>query len=105
MYIAGRQFPVKLYQTIQPQEDYLDSAIVTIFQIHTEQPDGDILTFLTGQEEIEAVEKLIIEHAKLLPVTAKKVLIKYIYIFTYINYNHFYLFIYNYLYIYINMIS
>lgn len=48
MYIAGRQFPVKLYQTIQPQEDYLDSAIVTIFQIHTEQPDGDILTFLTG---------------------------------------------------------
>ena len=49
MYIAGRQFPVKLYQTIQPQEDYLDSAIVTIFQIHTEQPDGDILTFLTGK--------------------------------------------------------
>ncbi|KAL6598776.1 P-loop containing nucleoside triphosphate hydrolase protein [Neocallimastix sp. 'constans'] len=74
MYIAGRQFPVKLYQTIQPQEDYLDSAIVTIFQIHTEQPDGDILTFLTGQEEIEAVEKLIIEHAKLLPVTAKKLI-------------------------------
>jgi len=84
MYIAGRQFPVKLYQTIQPQEDYLDSAIVTIFQIHTEQPDGDILTFLTGQEEIEAVEKLIIEHAKLLPVTAKKVLIKYIYIYLHI---------------------
>ncbi|ORX41484.1 hypothetical protein BCR36DRAFT_180815 [Piromyces finnis] len=74
MYIAGRQFPVKLYQTIQPQEDYLDSAIVTIFQIHTEQPNGDILTFLTGQEEIEAVEKLIIEHAKLLPVTAKKLI-------------------------------
>jgi HrpA-like RNA helicase len=28
-------------------------------QIHTDQPPGDILVFLTGQEEIEALARLI----------------------------------------------
>ncbi|KAE8661449.1 RNA helicase family protein isoform 2 [Hibiscus syriacus] len=50
-----------------PQTDYLDSAIVTIFQIHSEEAPGDILVFLTGQEEIESVEKQIHENLQRLP--------------------------------------
>jgi len=37
----------------------LDAAIVTALQIHVQQPCGDILIFLTGQEEIEAAEELL----------------------------------------------
>lgn len=50
MYVSGRLFPVKVYNTIEPQSDYLDAALVTIFQIHMRRPKGDILVFLTGME-------------------------------------------------------
>ena len=44
----------------EPQTDYLDAALVTILQVHQEQPlPGDILVFLTGQDEIESLEKLL----------------------------------------------
>ena len=37
----------------------LESAIRTAVQIHVCEPPGDILVFLTGEEEIEkAVEKI-----------------------------------------------
>ena len=35
------------------QADYLHAAVVTTLQIHVTQPPGDVLIFLTGQEEIE----------------------------------------------------
>ena len=36
-----------------PEADYLDACVVSVFQIHLTQPTGDVLIFLTGQEEIE----------------------------------------------------
>src|SRR5690242_16270687 len=48
LYIAGRQFPVTILHSTEPQSDYLDAAVVATFQIHMEQPPGDILVFLTG---------------------------------------------------------
>ncbi len=33
--------------------------MVTTLQIHVSQPAGDVLIFLTGQEEIEACEELL----------------------------------------------
>lgn len=41
------------------QANYLDAAVITALQIHATQPAGDILIFLTGQEEIEAAEELL----------------------------------------------
>lgn len=41
------------------QADYLHAAVVTTLQIHVSQPPGDVLIFLTGQEEIEAAEELL----------------------------------------------
>ncbi|PVU85597.1 hypothetical protein BB559_006920 [Furculomyces boomerangus] len=63
LYISGRQFPVKIFYTNEPQSDYLDSAHITVMQIHleTNPNSGDILVFLSGQEEIESLEKLISE--------------------------------------------
>ncbi|KAF9427984.1 putative ATP-dependent RNA helicase dhr2 [Podila epigama] len=74
MYISGRMFPVKILNTVEPQSDYVDSALVTAFQIHQDEAPGDILIFLTGQEEIESLEKLIEEYAVDLPPTVGKLI-------------------------------
>ena len=56
--IPGRRFPVKIHYTKQPEANYLQAVMTTIFQIHLTQPlPGDILVFLTGQEEIESLEQ------------------------------------------------
>jgi HrpA-like RNA helicase len=73
--IPGRQFPVTVYFTAKKQADYLDAALVSVFQIHNTRPQGDVLVFLTGQEEIENLEKLINEKAKGLPETSMKILV------------------------------
>ncbi|KAJ2093328.1 ATP-dependent RNA helicase, partial [Coemansia sp. S142-1] len=69
LYVAGRQFPVTTYYTTTPQADYLDAAHLTALQIHTETPStsGDILVFLSGQEDIESVEKLLRDSASSFP--------------------------------------
>ncbi|XP_058757122.1 pre-mRNA-splicing factor ATP-dependent RNA helicase DEAH1-like [Vicia villosa] len=57
--IPGRRYPVEIYFTQAPEANYLDAAVVTTLQIHATQPSGDILVFLTGQEEIETVEEIL----------------------------------------------
>ncbi|XP_062075959.1 pre-mRNA-splicing factor ATP-dependent RNA helicase DEAH1-like [Humulus lupulus] len=56
--IPGRRYPVEIHYTKVPEADYLDAAIVSALQIHVTQPPGDILVFLTGQEEIETAEEI-----------------------------------------------
>ncbi|GLT27624.1 hypothetical protein SLA2020_026080 [Shorea laevis] len=74
VHIQGRQFPVEILYTLHPQEDYLDAALITIFQIHMKEAPGDILVFLTGQEEIESVENIIQERLRQLPEASRKLL-------------------------------
>ena len=38
--IPGRTFPVQVLYTREPQEDYIDSAISTVLQIHEEGEEG-----------------------------------------------------------------
>lgn len=51
--IPGRTFPVEILYTKEAESDYLDAAMITVMQIHLSEPAGDILVFLTGQEEID----------------------------------------------------
>ncbi|MBN3277137.1 DHX33 helicase, partial [Polyodon spathula] len=68
LYLEGRQHPIKIFYTKQPQTDYLQAALVSLFQIHQEAPSShDILVFLTGQEEIEAMARTCRDIAKHLP--------------------------------------
>ena len=55
-HIPGRTFPVrKDYLNGPPEEyDYVDAAVKKAFAFHIEKPPGDILIFMTGQEDIEA---------------------------------------------------
>ncbi|RQM15561.1 hypothetical protein DD237_003847 [Peronospora effusa] len=51
--IPGRTFPVEIFYTPEPERDYLEAAVRTAVQIHICEDEGDVLLFLTGQEEIE----------------------------------------------------
>ncbi|KAI3442518.1 RNA helicase [Psidium guajava] len=62
--IPGRTFPVEILYTKQPESDYLDAALITVLQIHLTEPEGDILLFLTGQEEIDFACQSLYERMK-----------------------------------------
>ena len=59
--IPGRTFPVDVLFSKTPCEDYVDSAINQVLQIHVSQPPGDILVFMTGQEDIETTCQVVAE--------------------------------------------
>ena len=83
--IPGRTYPIDVYYTQTAQSNYIQSIIMTILQIHLTQQEeeefneddddhktknktksksttttGDILVFLTGQEDIELCHKLLV---------------------------------------------
>ncbi|VDK72410.1 unnamed protein product [Litomosoides sigmodontis] len=62
--IPGRTFPVEILYTREPETDYLDAAHITVMQIHLTEPPGDILVFLTGQEEIDTSCEVLYERMK-----------------------------------------
>lgn len=64
--IPGRTFPVDIQYSRSPCEDYVDSAVKQVLAIHVSQPPGDILVFMTGQEDIEVTCELVEDRLKLL---------------------------------------
>ncbi|KAK9198638.1 hypothetical protein WN944_013824 [Citrus x changshan-huyou] len=62
--VPGRRYPVEIHYTKAPESNYIDAAIVTTLEIHATQASGDILVFLTGQEEIETVEEILKERIR-----------------------------------------
>lgn len=60
--VPGRTHRVEIFYTPEPEQDYVEAAIRTVLQIHATEPEGDILLFLTGEEEIEdAARKISLE--------------------------------------------
>eukprot|EP00697_Spironema_sp_BW2_P010937 gnl/Spiro4/26471_TR13169_c0_g1_i1.p1 gnl/Spiro4/26471_TR13169_c0_g1~~gnl/Spiro4/26471_TR13169_c0_g1_i1.p1 ORF type:complete len:1156 (+),score=360.68 gnl/Spiro4/26471_TR13169_c0_g1_i1:102-3569(+) len=62
--IPGRCHPVEILYATAPETDYLDAALITIMQIHLAEPPGDILLFLTGQEEIDTACQILYDRMK-----------------------------------------
>ena len=67
-HIPGRRYPVDIYYAKSPEPDYIEAAVITAIQIHISQSEelfdednlgGDILIFLTGQEEIELARRML----------------------------------------------
>ena len=77
--IPGRKFPVEIFYTKTPEADYLDAAIVTALQIHVTQELGDILVFLTGQEEVDTAAEILAQRTKGLGTKIKEFIITRIY--------------------------
>ncbi|CAK48696.1 hypothetical protein CBS115989_251 [Aspergillus niger] len=57
--VPGRTHPVEIFYTPEPEQDYVEAAIRTVLQIHATEDEGDILLFLTGEEEIEDASRKI----------------------------------------------
>ena len=51
--VPGRTFPVETFYTAKPERNYVEAAVRTTLQIHQCEGPGDILVFLTGEQEIE----------------------------------------------------
>ena len=66
MSIEGRHYPIEIFYTKNPVADYIKSTIDVILQIHLKEEVGDILVFLTGQDEVEQVVKETINRLRLL---------------------------------------
>ncbi|RYQ89286.1 hypothetical protein Ahy_B09g096006 isoform A [Arachis hypogaea] len=71
--LLKKTFPVEILYTKQPESDYLDAALITVLQIHLTEPEGDILLFLTGQEEIDFACQSLYERMKGLVVVATNI--------------------------------
>lgn len=65
-HIKGRTFPVKIYYTKTPELDYIEATIDTVIDVHTNNPPGDILVFLTGRDEIETCCEAIVKKMSVL---------------------------------------
>mmetsp|Transcript_21889 Transcript_21889/g.43436 ORF Transcript_21889/g.43436 Transcript_21889/m.43436 type:complete len:712 (-) Transcript_21889:341-2476(-) len=63
MRVPGRLHPVEIFYTPEPERDYLEAAMRTVLQIHMCEPEGDILLFLTGEQEIEDACKRVTEES------------------------------------------
>jgi pre-mRNA-splicing factor ATP-dependent RNA helicase DHX38/PRP16 len=59
--IPGRTFPVETYFAKSVQEDYVMAAVKQTLQIHFNSAPGDILIFMTGQEDIEGTCSVLAE--------------------------------------------
>ncbi|XP_022985184.1 pre-mRNA-splicing factor ATP-dependent RNA helicase DEAH10 [Cucurbita maxima] len=77
--VQGRQHPVAIFYTRKHVSDYLEATLITIFQIHLEESPGDILAFLTGQEEIESIENLAKDKIQKLPESKQNIVVIPIY--------------------------
>ncbi|KAJ0094471.1 hypothetical protein Patl1_16915 [Pistacia atlantica] len=71
-HIPGRTFPVNVLYSKTPCEDYVEAAVKQAMTIHITSSPGDILIFMTGQDEIEAACHALAERMEQLVSTTKR---------------------------------
>ncbi|XP_054802577.1 probable pre-mRNA-splicing factor ATP-dependent RNA helicase DEAH9 [Prosopis cineraria] len=62
--VEGRGFNVEINYTEEPVPDYVQAIVSTVLLIHEQEPSGDILVFLTGQDDIDAAVQLLNEETR-----------------------------------------
>lgn len=75
-HIPGRTFPVNTLYSKTPCEDYVEAAVKQAMTIHITSPPGDILIFMTGQDEIEAACYALAERIEQLISSTQKAVAK-----------------------------
>ena len=63
--VEGRYYPIDISYLSEPCDNYLKACVTTAFAIHItqEDTDGDILVFLTGQDEVDEAVSMLIDKA------------------------------------------
>ncbi|CAG9464413.1 unnamed protein product [Pedinophyceae sp. YPF-701] len=62
--VEGRLYPVQVHYLREPASDFVREAVETVLRIHREGTPGDVLVFLTGQEDCEAAVSMAIDSAR-----------------------------------------
>ncbi|KAG8200740.1 hypothetical protein JTE90_022345 [Oedothorax gibbosus] len=62
--VEGRNYPVDVHYALQPVPDYIKASVETAIKIHESEQPGDILIFLTGQDEVEQALSMLIDYAR-----------------------------------------
>lgn len=70
LYVEGKMYPVQRLYLDKTADDIIDTTIKSIVQINQSEEEGDILTFLPGQEEIDKACSTLEKFAPLLPKEA-----------------------------------
>ncbi|CAM9955713.1 unnamed protein product, partial [Ectocarpus sp. 12 AP-2014] len=70
---------LKVLYTKEPEPDYVEASITTVMQIHLSEPAGDVLLFLTGQEEIDTCCEILFSRMKALGDLAPELMILPVY--------------------------
>jgi len=70
--VEGRMFPIDIFYALDPVPDFVQATIDTIKKIHHHEPAGDILAFLTGQDDIDMVVRALINEARQQPRDAMR---------------------------------
>ncbi|CAI8014753.1 Probable ATP-dependent RNA helicase DHX35 [Geodia barretti] len=61
--VEGRVFSVQPRYVKRPVANYVTSTVETVLALHREERNGDVLAFLTGQEEVDTAVAHLGEHA------------------------------------------
>lgn len=68
LYVEGKMYPVtQMYVGDESNEDIVDCVIRSIIKVNMTEPEGDVLCFLAGQEEIDNCVKTLEQLAPQLP--------------------------------------
>ncbi|KAF4393078.1 hypothetical protein F8388_012587, partial [Cannabis sativa] len=59
--VEGRGFTVQIQYVEEPVSNYIQAAVSTILLINDQEPMGDVLVFLTGQDDIDSAVHLLHE--------------------------------------------
>lgn len=64
--VEGKMYPVDCFYLNEPCADYVKETVATVLKIHEKEANkmGDILAFLTGQEEVLDAVQLLKEHTQ-----------------------------------------
>ncbi|CAD5216592.1 unnamed protein product [Bursaphelenchus xylophilus] len=62
--VEGRMYPVSVLYSKVPCPDYIKAAVDAAIFIHKTEKYGDILVFLTGQDEVERAVSMLIDASK-----------------------------------------
>ena len=77
--IPGRLFPVQVLYRKEPVSDYLEESMNTVMRIHLTEKPGDILLFLTGQEEIDTTAEILYNRMRALGPNVPELIILPVY--------------------------
>ena len=78
-HIPGRMYSVDVEYVKEPEVDTLVACVTKALEIHSTMPDGDILIFLTGQEEVDTCAEMLREKTSGKGTELKELIITRIY--------------------------